>query len=71
MKAKELKKGDLVLRNAQLTGIGQEKGKLSANWEGPYIIKEIVKEGTFILMDSSGKTLPWTWHSNSLRKYYA
>lgn len=38
VKPKDLTKGDLVLRNAQLIGIEQDKGKLSPNWENLYII---------------------------------
>lgn len=57
---KDLTKGDLVLRNAQLTGVGQDKGKLSPNWEGPYVIKETIKNGTYILMKENEKILPRT-----------
>lgn len=58
IKEKSLKKGDLVLRNARLTTKEEEKGKLSPNWEGPYVIKDIVSEGTFTLMKHNGKCLP-------------
>lgn len=42
----KLTTGDLILRNAHLTMTEQNKGKLSQNWEGPYIIKEEWKTGT-------------------------
>lgn len=71
VRAKGLLKDDLALRNVQLTGVEQNKGKLSPNWEEPYIIKEVIKDGTFILMESNGEKLPRTWHSDSLRKFYA
>lgn len=67
VKSKQLAKGDLMLRNAHLTGIEQDRGKLSPNWAGPYVIKEIIKEGTYI---RQGKTLPRTWHANCLKKFY-
>lgn len=71
VRKKNLVKGDLVLRNAQSTDVEQEKGKLSSNWKGPYVIKEVVKEGTYILMKEDGKALPRTWNINSLKKFYA
>lgn len=70
VKSKHLIKGDLVLRNAQLTGKEQDKEKLSPNWEGPYVIKEIVREGTYILTDNNRKTLPRTWYANFPKKLY-
>lgn len=67
-----LVKGGLVLRNAQLTGLEQNKGKLSPNWEGPYVIKKVIQDRTFIPMaDSNEKRLPRIWHSDTLRKFYA
>lgn len=61
VKSKDLRKGDLVLSNAQLTGLEQNRGKLSPNWEGPYVIKKVIREGTYILTDNNGKTLPRTY----------
>lgn len=54
---KQLKEGNLILRNAQLTKIGQDKGKLSENWEGLYIVKKAWGEGTFVIMNEKGKEL--------------
>lgn len=71
VKNKDLNKGDLVLWNAQLTGIKQDKGKLTPNWKDPYVMKKVIKDGTYVLMKEDGKILPRTWHTNSLRKFYA
>lgn len=70
VKDKRLKKGDLVLRNALLTMKEQDKGKLSPNWEGPYIIEEVISDDKFTLAKHDGKSLPRTWHANTLKKYY-
>lgn len=70
MKDKKLAPGDLVLRNARLTMTEQNKGKLSKNWEGPYIIKEVWKPGTFKLIKEDGSEIPRTWLANNLKKYF-
>lgn len=70
VKEKKLAPGDLVLRNAHLTMTEQSKGKLSKNWEGPYIIKEEWKPGTFKLVKEDGSAVPRTWHTNNLKKYF-
>lgn len=70
VKERKLAPGDLVLRNARLTMTEQNKGKLSQNWEGPYIIKEEWKAGTFKLVKEDGTEIPRTWHTSNLRKYF-
>lgn len=70
VKEKNLAEGDLVLKNAQLTNKKQYKGKLAPNWEGPYVISKVIKEGTFTLMECSDKILSRTWHAYTLKKFY-
>lgn len=41
---------DLVLRNTQILGTGKEKGKLAPKWKDPYIIKEEIRPGSYILV---------------------
>lgn len=60
----------MVLRNTLLITKEQDKRKLSPNWEGPYIIKDIISESTFTLIKHDDKCLPRTWHANTLKKYY-
>lgn len=42
-----LSPGDLVIRNAKVTDVDQTEGKLSARWEGPYMILDEVLPDNF------------------------
>ncbi|XP_056695548.1 uncharacterized protein [Spinacia oleracea] len=69
--ARPLKVGHLVLRNAAATQKGRIHGKLSATWEGPYIIHSEKRAGTFMLKhlgsnQSENKTVDF---NHSLIKY--
>lgn len=63
--------GDWVLRKIESTVRQIKENKLTPNWEGPYLIKEEVRPGTFQLIDQNGKTLPNPWYVNHLKKNYA
>ena len=62
--------GDLVLRRVFLAGKDPKDGVLGPNWEGPYQIIEVVKEGTFKLARPNGEAVPRTWNAILLKKYY-
>lgn len=62
---KDLKEGNLVLRNAQLTKVDLSKGKLVENWKGPYIIKKDIGNGAFKIMTTEGNELPRTWNADT------
>ncbi|XP_077249346.1 uncharacterized protein LOC143888835 [Tasmannia lanceolata] len=66
---KEFRAGDLVLRKA---AISQPKkvGKLSPTWEGPYRVKDIIRQGSYKLETLGEHQLPHAWNSKNLRKYY-
>ncbi|RWW40028.1 hypothetical protein BHE74_00054583 [Ensete ventricosum] len=51
-------KGDLVLRRAEVSDPGHTRGKLISRWEGPYHITQVVRDGTYTLSTTKGKTLP-------------
>jgi hypothetical protein len=59
--------GDLVLRRIQST-----KGmhKLSAPWEGPFIVMEVVKPSTYRLQWADGQSVPNVWNIEHLRRFY-
>jgi hypothetical protein len=59
--------GDLVLRRIQST-----KGmhKLSALWEGPFIIMEVVSPSTYCLRWADGQGVPNVWIIKHLRRIY-
>lgn len=65
-----LEEGDLVLRDAAASQSREGKGKLGANWEGPYKVIQAVGPATYRLSKMDGKELPRTWNIASLRKYY-
>jgi hypothetical protein len=64
---REFEVGDLVLRRNQKDS---EKGKLAANWKGPYRVR--MKTGTWAygLEDLYKGTIPRTWNAEKLKKYY-
>ncbi|XP_050222440.1 uncharacterized protein LOC126672528 [Mercurialis annua] len=62
--------GDLVRRRADIGKGNAGVGKLEANWEGPYRVVQVGKGGAYHLASMSGKTIPRTWNSQVLRKYY-
>jgi hypothetical protein len=59
--------GDLVLRRIQTT-----KGmhKLSAPWEGPFIVMEVVSTLTCHLKWADGQGVPNVWNIEHLRCFY-
>ncbi|RZR73971.1 hypothetical protein BHM03_00030315 [Ensete ventricosum] len=42
------------------------RGKLAPNWEGPYRVVDVVREGTYTLATAEGRVLPRTWHISNL-----
>ncbi|XP_026458907.1 uncharacterized protein LOC113359500 [Papaver somniferum] len=64
---------ELVLREIPPYQIGSD-GKLEKRWDGPYIIKRIIGNGAYELMDPEGKNtgrkLERPWNILYLKKYY-
>ncbi|XP_021713568.1 uncharacterized protein LOC110681749 [Chenopodium quinoa] len=65
-----IKLGDLVLRKMEAVGRANEDGKLTPNWEGPYRVREEVRDGTYRLEAMNGRPIPRTWNTDNLKKYY-
>ncbi|CAN1337766.1 Transposon Tf2-6 polyprotein [Linum perenne] len=65
----ELKEGDWVVRKV-FRPIPQQ-GKLNANWEGPYKVREVIGPSTFKLERPTGEPIHKTWNAMHLRKYSA
>jgi hypothetical protein len=59
--------GDLVLRLRQ-----NNKGrhKLTPPWEGPYIVAQVLKPGTYKLANEKGKIPTNAWNIEQLRRFY-
>ena len=62
MRKRDLNVGDLVLRRRQSN---QGRHKLTPPWEGPYVVAEVLKPGTYKLEDKKGRSSPTRGTSNS------
>jgi hypothetical protein len=69
-KIRYLKLGDWALRRVRLSTKDSAAMTFNQRWEGPYQIIEVLKPGTYRLMDSTGYILPRPWHIEHLRYYY-
>ena len=70
VKTRHIQVGDLVLRKVEAMGKIVEKGKLGANWDGPFKIIRVIKPGTFELEEMKGKKLPRPWNGDHLKRYF-
>jgi len=62
-------KGDLVWRMAN--SARQKDGKFSANWDGPYRIREDVGRGAYRLEQLFREEIPNTWNVSHLKFYFS
>ncbi|XP_015956824.1 uncharacterized protein LOC107481123 [Arachis duranensis] len=73
--AKALKRkfeaNDLILRRNDIGLPTPGEGKLAANWEGPYRVKEVIDKGAYKLEKLNGKEIPRTWNADNLRRFYS
>ena len=78
VRPRSFREGDLVLRLIQRTA-GQHK--LSAPWEGPFVISRALGNDSYYLIDAqkpkarkrddSGKESERPWNANLLRRFYS
>ena len=45
-------------------------GKLGINWEGPYIVTEVVHNGVYRLKDLEDRPVQCPWNVVNLKKFY-
>ncbi|KAI9128559.1 hypothetical protein K1719_000042 [Acacia pycnantha] len=64
-------RGDLVLRRADVGNKNAKDGKLAANWDGPYRVKERLDKGAYVLETLARKPIKRTWNADKLRVYYS
>jgi hypothetical protein len=59
--------GELVLRRIQ-----DESGihKLNSRWEGPFVVKQVTRSGSYRLQYPEGQDVPNYWNIQNLRKLY-
>jgi len=67
VRRRDLNKGDLVLRLRQDS---RGRHKLTPPWEGPYIIAEVLKPGTYKLANEKGEVYTNAWNIQQLRRFY-
>jgi hypothetical protein len=59
--------GDLVLRRIQDES---DLHKLNSRWEGPFVVKQISRLGSYRLQYVEGQDVPNSWNVQNLRKFY-
>ncbi|XP_072084471.1 uncharacterized protein [Arachis hypogaea] len=47
------------------------EGKLAANWEGPYRVREVLGKGAYKLECLDGSEVPRTWNVANLKRFYS
>jgi hypothetical protein len=57
--------GDLILRRIQKT---DGMHKLSAPWEGPFIVTEVISPSTYRLQWGDGQGVTWSTYDNSIHR---
>ena len=62
-----LEVGDLVLRRTQST---KDKHKLSAPWQGPYAVAEVIRPDAYRLKDDNDNVLTNTSNIEQLRHFF-
>ncbi|KAI5402961.1 hypothetical protein KIW84_050529 [Lathyrus oleraceus] len=65
---REFRVGTLVLRRNQKN---PREGKLAANWEGPYRVRDKTSNGAYYLENLQGEQLARPWNAEKLRQYYS
>ncbi|XP_074351525.1 uncharacterized protein LOC141690643 [Apium graveolens] len=68
-RVKNFQVGNLVLRDIEASD-PTNTGKLMPKGEGPYKVKEVLRPGTYKLLNMDGSEVPNTWHGLRLRKFY-
>ena len=67
VRKRDLNVGDLVLRWRQSN---QGHHKLTPPWEGPYVVAEVLKLGTYKVTDEKGAVITNAWNIEQLRQFY-
>ncbi|KAG7537008.1 Ribonuclease H-like superfamily [Arabidopsis suecica] len=62
--------GDYVLRRVFENKKEDGAGKLGINWEGPYIVTEVVRNGVYRLKDLEDRPVKRPWNVINLKKFY-
>ena len=60
--------GQLVVKRI-LPHQDEAKGKFAPNWQGPYVIKQVLSKGSLQLADMEGKAIGTIVNANSIKRY--
>ncbi|XP_071695325.1 uncharacterized protein [Rutidosis leptorrhynchoides] len=69
VKPSTFKVGEYVLRLNSASKVEYE-GKLGPNWEGPYVISQVLGKGSYKLETTIGKPIPRARNTTNLEKFY-
>ncbi|XP_072077918.1 uncharacterized protein [Arachis hypogaea] len=67
---REFEQNDLVLQRNDVGLPTPGEGKLAANWEGPYRVKEVLGNDAYKLERLDGREVQRTWNVSNLRRFY-
>ncbi|XP_019434515.1 PREDICTED: uncharacterized protein LOC109341140 [Lupinus angustifolius] len=70
VRPRHFQEGDLVLKKI-LPIQKDHRGKLTPNYEGPFVVKKAFSRGALILTTMDGNDLPLSVNSDAVKKYYA
>ena len=70
VKPRKIKEGDLVLKQSKPLAI-DPRGKFKPNWEGPYLVKKIMRNGAVRISDLEGNKFVEPINMDRLKKYFA
>ena len=70
VKPRSYMSGDLVLKKLLPARKNLAHGKLGPNWEGPYIITQVVRPRNYELQTKERKILQHTWNAEHLKRYF-
>jgi len=71
VKARELRKGDLVWIKVGEERKCREEGKLTPNWDDPFWVVDTLKNRAYKLKELSGKLISRMWNNTHLKMYYS
>ena len=71
VRPRSFNRGNLVLRRADIGNKNARDGKLAANWEGPYRVKEKLRDSAYILETLARKLVKRTWNADKLKIYHS
>ncbi|PWA70303.1 hypothetical protein CTI12_AA288280 [Artemisia annua] len=63
------KPGDHIMRRNEVSKTAGQ-GKLAPNWEGPYVIRQVNENGSYMLTMLEGDDIPLIWHASNFKRCY-